>query len=44
MNSSEFKEIFVTGDFRVENGLLGLDRDAYLSIVIFLNSSILRKV
>jgi hypothetical protein len=40
MNSSEFKEIIVTGDFRVENGILGLDRDCYLSIVKFLDSSI----
>jgi hypothetical protein len=44
MNSSEFKEIFVTGDFRVGNGILGLDRDCYLNIVKFLDSSILRRV
>jgi hypothetical protein len=44
MNSCKFKEIIVTGDFRVENGILGLEQDVYLSIVKFLDSSILRKV
>jgi hypothetical protein len=44
MNSCEFKEIIVTGNFGVENGILGLERDVYLSIVKFLDSSILRKV
>jgi hypothetical protein len=44
MNSSEFKEIFVFKDFEIENGVLGLDRDVYLSIVKFLDSSTLRKV
>jgi hypothetical protein len=44
MNSSEFKEIIVFKDFEFENGVLGLDRDAYLSIVKFLDSSVLRKV
>jgi hypothetical protein len=44
MNSSEFKKIVVIKDFEVENGVLGLDRDCYLSIVKFLDSSILRKV
>jgi hypothetical protein len=39
-----FKEIVVVQDLDVENGLLGLDRDCYLSIVKFLDSSILRKV
>jgi hypothetical protein len=42
MNSSEFKEIFVFGNFEIESGLLGLERDIYLSIVKFLDS--LRKV
>jgi hypothetical protein len=42
MNSSEFKEIIVTGDFRVENGILGLERDVYLSIVKLLDSSTLK--
>jgi hypothetical protein len=44
MNSSEFKEIIVTGDFNIENGILRLERDVYLSIVKFLDSSLLRKV
>jgi hypothetical protein len=44
MNNCEFKEIIVFSDFEVENGVLGLDRDCYLSIVKFLDSSILRKV
>jgi hypothetical protein len=44
MNNCEFKEIIVTGDFRVENGVLGLERDVYLSIIKFVDSSILRKV
>jgi hypothetical protein len=44
MNSSEFKEIFVFKDFEIENGVLWLDRDCYLSIVKFLDSSILREV
>jgi hypothetical protein len=44
MNSCQFKEIVVVEDFEVENGALGLDRDIYLSLVKFLNSSIVRKV
>jgi hypothetical protein len=44
MSSCEFKEIFVSNDFEIENGVLGLNRDVYLSIVKFLDSSILRKV
>jgi hypothetical protein len=44
MNSFEFKEIIVSKDFEVDNGVLGLDRDCYLSIVKSLNSSILRRV
>jgi hypothetical protein len=44
MNSCEFKETIIVSGFEIENGLLGLNRDAYLSIVKFLNSSILRKV
>jgi hypothetical protein len=39
-----FEEIVVCENFSVENGVLGLDRDCYLSIVKFLDSSILRKV
>jgi hypothetical protein len=44
MNGCEFKEFVVSKDFEIENGVLGLDRDCYLSIVNFLDSSILRKV
>jgi hypothetical protein len=44
MNSCEFREIFVFEDFEIENGVFGLDRDCYLSIVEFLESPILRKV
>jgi hypothetical protein len=44
MNSCELKEIIVFENFEVENGLLGLERDIYLSIVKFLDSSNLRKV
>jgi hypothetical protein len=39
-----FQEIFVVQDFEIENGVLGLDRDCYLNIVKFLESSILREV
>jgi hypothetical protein len=44
MNSCKFKEIIVFKDFDIKNGVLGLERDVYLSIVKFLDSSILRKV
>jgi hypothetical protein len=44
MNSSEFKEIIIIKDLDIENGVLGLDRDCYLSIVKFLDSSNLREV
>jgi hypothetical protein len=44
MNSCDFKEIIVSKDFKFKNGVLGLDRDCYLSIVEFLDSSILKKV
>jgi hypothetical protein len=44
LNSYQFKEVTVVEDFEVENGALGLDRDVYLSIVKFLDSSTLRKV
>jgi hypothetical protein len=43
MNNCDFKEIIVIKDFEVENGLLGLERDVYLSIVKFLDSHTLRK-
>jgi hypothetical protein len=44
MNSCELKEIIVFKDFEIENGILGLERDIYLSIVKFLDSSLLREV
>jgi hypothetical protein len=44
MNSFEFKEIIVFKDFEIENGVSGLEGDVYLSIVKFLDSSILRNV
>jgi hypothetical protein len=44
MNCYEFKEIMVSKDFESDNGVLGLERDVYLSIVKFLDSSLLRKV
>jgi hypothetical protein len=37
-------KIVVFEDFEIKNGLLGLDRDIYLSIVKFLDSSKVRKV
>jgi hypothetical protein len=40
----KFKEIIVSKDFEVENGVLGLERDTFLSIVRFINSSVLREV
>jgi hypothetical protein len=44
MSSYWFKEIIVPEIFEVENGVLGLNRDVYLSLVKFLDSSILRNV
>jgi hypothetical protein len=44
MNSCEFKEIVVFRDFELENGVMGLDRDCYLSVVKFLDLLELRKV
>jgi hypothetical protein len=44
MNSCDFEEIIIYTDFEFENGVLGLERDVYLSIVKFLDSSILRRV
>jgi hypothetical protein len=38
MNSCEFKEIIVSQSFKVENGVLRLDCDCYLSIVKVLDS------
>jgi hypothetical protein len=44
MNNCELKEIIVVEGFEVKNGVFGLCRDIYLSIVKFLDSSIVRKV
>jgi hypothetical protein len=44
MNSCEFKEIIASENFEVENGVLGLHRDVYLSLVQFQDSSIVKKV
>jgi hypothetical protein len=44
MNSSEFRESIIPKDLEIENGVLGLDRDCYLSIVKILDSSRVRKV
>jgi hypothetical protein len=44
MNSDQYKEIIVVENFEAKNGVLVLDRDIYLSIVKFLDSSTVRKV
>jgi hypothetical protein len=44
MNSYDFKEIIIFKDLEIEEGVLGLDRDCYLSIVKILDLSIVRKV
>jgi hypothetical protein len=40
----KFPKIIVSKNFEVKNGLLGLDRDVYLIVVKFLDSSIIRQV
>jgi hypothetical protein len=40
----QFKEIIVVEYFEVENGVLGLNQDVYLSIVKFLDLSVVKKV
>jgi hypothetical protein len=42
MNNCEFKEIIIVEDFEAKNGVLKLERDIYLSIVKFLDSSTVR--
>jgi hypothetical protein len=37
-------KITATDNFEIKNGILGLDRDGYLSIVKFLNPLTVRKV
>jgi hypothetical protein len=44
MNSCDFKEIIISKNLEIENGVLGLERDVYLSIVKILDSQIVRKV
>jgi hypothetical protein len=44
MNSHDFKEIIIPKDLEIKNGVLGLERDVYLSIVKILDSQIVRKV
>jgi hypothetical protein len=34
MNSCKFREIIVLGDFEVENGVLGLERDIHFILFI----------
>jgi hypothetical protein len=42
ISKSKFPKIIVSKDYEIENGMLGLERDVYLSIAKFLGSSILR--
>jgi hypothetical protein len=44
MSSCDFKEIIIPRDLKNVCGVLGLERDVYLSIVKILNSSFVRKV
>jgi hypothetical protein len=44
MKSCDFKEIIIPKDLEIENGVLGLERDVYLSIVKFLDSQNVRRV
>jgi hypothetical protein len=39
-----YKEIAVFENFKIKNGVLGLDRDCYLNLVKFLDSSTVREV
>jgi hypothetical protein len=43
MSSCEFEEIVVFKEFEIESGVLGLERNVYLSIVKILNSPVLKK-
>jgi hypothetical protein len=40
----KFKDIVVSEKFKINNGLLWLDRDIYLSLVKYLDSTTVRKV
>jgi hypothetical protein len=44
MNNYDLKDINVSKDFEFDNGVLGLDRDCYLSIVKFLDSNIKKSI
>jgi hypothetical protein len=44
MNSFDFRKFIVFEKFEIENGVLGLERDVYLSVVNFLDSPFVRKV
>jgi hypothetical protein len=44
MNSCDFREIIISKNLEIENGVLGLERDVYLSIVKILDSPFVRKV
>jgi hypothetical protein len=44
MNSCDFKEITIPKDLEIENGVLELEQEIYLSVVKFLDSPIVRKV
>jgi hypothetical protein len=44
MNSCDFIEFVIPKDLEIENGVLGLEQDIYLSIDKFLDSPIVRKV
>jgi hypothetical protein len=41
---SKFPKTIVPKNFEIENGVLGLERDIYLSVVKIPNSQIVRKV
>jgi hypothetical protein len=43
MNNCDFKEIIIPKDLEIENGVLGLERDVYLSVIKILDSQIVRK-
>jgi hypothetical protein len=38
------QKIIVFNNFEIDNGMLGLERDVYLSVVKFFDSSTVRKV
>jgi hypothetical protein len=38
MNSCDFKEFFVFGDFEVENGILGLERPGFVKFKKSMNN------